>query len=202
MSEAKHLLLLFGVSSQIVVLYMAPFSDSKRYHRNVGFWANVDGVDMSVLIPLMKDSSPSVETVDQECLLGEPHEVIKVDLYSITRAEIDFITTEFSFKPNRSAPLHGFAFWFVADFSEDAMFDVHYEDMVLAPVPLLSTAPDAPSTHWMQTLLDCPDPLHVEEDQVIEGILNIEIEEFDHRLLRISLKYGLDGELIELETQF
>ncbi|CAJ2661516.1 probable protein arginine N-methyltransferase 6.1 isoform X2 [Trifolium pratense] len=186
-------------------LYMAPFSDSQRYHQKIGFWSDVDGIDMSVLIPPTTSvvcRFPSVETVEHDCLLAEPHQVIMVDMYSITSSDVDLITTSFRFHSRRSALLHGFVLWFVADFSDEAVHHDERDSIEVESAPALSTAPDAPSTHWEQTLLNCPDPLHVEEDQVIEGILTIKIDESDHRLLRICLNYGLDGELIELETQF
>ncbi|XP_045816106.1 probable protein arginine N-methyltransferase 6.1 [Trifolium pratense] len=179
-------------------LYMAPFSDRDRYYSNIGFWSNVDGINMSVLIPSAKTcfcSSPKVETVELASLLADPHQVIEVDMHSISSSDLDSISTAFEFHSYRSAPLHGFALWFDTRFSR--------LPRVMPGAPILSTAPSAPSTHWQQTLLDCEDPIDLEEDQVILGSLEIKIDRYYPRILHIDLSYGLKGgELSKIKTSF
>ncbi|MCH79938.1 putative arginine N-methyltransferase [Trifolium medium] len=179
-------------------MYMAPFSDRDRYYSNIGFWSNVDGINMSVLIPSAKTcfcSSPKVETVELASLLADPHQVIEVDMHSISSSDLDSISTAFEFHSYRSAPLHGFALWFDTRFSR--------LPRVMPGAPILSTAPSAPSTHWQQTLLDCEDPIDLEEDQVILGSLEIKIDRYYPRILHIDLSYGLKGgELSKIKTSF
>ncbi|RHN82602.1 putative methyltransferase [Medicago truncatula] len=116
-------------------------SPALRYFDNIGFWSDVDGIDMSALIPLAKKdafSTPSVETIRSESILGKAHQVKKIDIYSVSNPELESVTSKFMFKSYISAPLHGFVFWFETEFSQKK--PKHSG----VPSPILSTAPEAP----------------------------------------------------------
>ncbi|XP_027366248.1 probable protein arginine N-methyltransferase 6 isoform X2 [Abrus precatorius] len=204
-------------------LYMAPFTHTKRYHESVDFWRNVYGIDMSALLPLAKQGEfeePSVETITGENVLTSPRTVKYVNCYSITIPELKCITTRFKFNSLVKAPLHGFAFWFEVEFDSPAP--------VLSPMPinfllpassvdndpvdgsqgekcrnrklLLSTAPEDPPTHWQQTLIYFYDPIELEQDQLIEGMVALSQSQEHARFINIHLEYTSEGRSHVKET--
>nr|GMC56222.1 probable protein arginine N-methyltransferase 6 [Ipomoea batatas]GMD16537.1 probable protein arginine N-methyltransferase 6 [Ipomoea batatas]GME09709.1 probable protein arginine N-methyltransferase 6 [Ipomoea batatas] len=205
-------------------LYMAPVTHPDRYNASIDFWRNVYGIDMSAIMPLAKQCAfeePSVETISGENVLTWPHVVKHVDCYTVTIHELECVNTSFSFKSMMRAPFHGFAFWFDVEFSGPAIFPSNIE------VPssfvehsnshntddkqrkkranpndalVLSTAPEDPPTHWQQTLIYFYDPIDVEQDQVIEGSLELSQSKENARFMNIHLKYSADGRLFVKES--
>ncbi|KAI8527793.1 hypothetical protein RHMOL_Rhmol12G0102000 [Rhododendron molle] len=167
-------------------LYIAPITQPDRYSESIEFWRNVYGIDMSAMLPLAKQCAfeePSVETISGENVLTWPHvvsslvfsfsQVKHVDCYTITREELESVTTRFKFKSMMRAPFHGFAFWFDVEFTSPEIFSNNNQPSSVIESPnehptngsqrkkranpnealVLSTAPEDPPTHWQQVLL-------------------------------------------------
>ncbi|XP_075089562.1 putative protein arginine N-methyltransferase 6 [Nicotiana tabacum] len=198
-------------------LYMAPVTHPDRYSESVDFWRNVYGIDMSAIMPLAKQCAfeePSVETITVENVLTWPQVVKHVDCYTVTIQELESITTRFKFESMMRAPFHGFAFWFDVEFTSPEVFPsnnglppsfVESSNGCMTegnhrkkrPNPnealVLSTAPEDPPTHSMQTLVYFYEPLEVEQDQVIEGSLTLSQSKENARFMNIHLEYSSGG---------
>ncbi|ONM05595.1 putative protein arginine N-methyltransferase 6 [Zea mays] len=81
-------------------LYMAPVTNSQRYHDSIYFWRDVYGIKMSSMMPLAKLCAfmePSVETISGENVLTWPAVVAQVDCYTIQAQKLETITAAFKF---------------------------------------------------------------------------------------------------------
>ncbi|CAH9071063.1 unnamed protein product [Cuscuta europaea] len=199
-------------------LYMAPVTNPDRYSASIDFWRNVYGIDMSAIMPLAKQCAfeePSVETISGENVLTWPHVVKNVDCYTVTTHELENVKTSFRFQSMMRAPFHGFGFWFDVEFSGPAIFPSNNDtpsSLVEDSISngnvaekhrkkranpndslVLSTAPEDPPTHWQQTLIYFYDPIDVEQDQVIEGSLELSQSKENARFMNVHLKYSAGG---------
>ncbi|WJX17070.1 putative protein arginine N-methyltransferase 6 [Trifolium repens] len=185
-------------------LYMAPVTHTDRYSDSVDFWRNVYGIDMSAMLSLAKQCAfeePSVETITGENVLTWPHVVKYIDSYSVTISELETVTSKFKFNSMMRAPLHGFAFWFDVEFnvptiSPTSVTESHQVNGSLrkkrtnpSEALVLSTAPEDPPTHWQQTLVYFYDPIELEQDQVIEGLVTLTQSKENARFMNIHLEY-------------
>ncbi|CAJ1933017.1 unnamed protein product [Sphenostylis stenocarpa] len=194
-------------------LYMAPVTHTDRYSDSVDFWRNVYGINMSAMVPLAKQCSfeePSVETITGENVLTWPHVVKFIDSYSVTIHELESVTTKFKFNSMMRAPLHGFAFWFDVEFNGHAIASTNYNSTTFIDnhqmngsqrkrrtnpneTLVLSTAPEDPPTHWQQTLIYFYDPIELEQDQLIEGLVTLSQSKENARFMNIHLEYSSGG---------
>ncbi|KAL1556470.1 putative protein arginine N-methyltransferase 6 [Salvia divinorum] len=199
-------------------LYMAPVSYPERYSESIDFWRNVYGIDMSAMMPLAKQCAfeePSVEMISGENVLTWPHVVKHVDCLTLTIEELQTVSTRFTFKSMMRAPFHGFAFWFDVEFGNPSVNNSKSNNaqpaLVAAPDDtatetnkskkranpseglVLSTAPEAPPTHWQQTLIYFYDPIEVEQDQVIEGSVTLTQSMENARFMNVHLEYSSGG---------
>ncbi|KAL0899590.1 hypothetical protein Bca101_083551 [Brassica carinata] len=190
-------------------LYMAPISHPDRYSHSIDFWRNVYGIDMSAMMQLAKQCAfeePSVESISGETVLTWPEVVKHIDCQTIKIQELDSVTARYKFKSMMRAPMHGFAFWFDVEFSEPAKntsaTSVANGSSAISPSTegnqkkrsnpsdalVLSTSPEAPPTHWQQTIVYFYDPIDVEQDQVIEGSVTLSQSKENRRVpLMLSL---------------
>ncbi|XP_045808295.1 probable protein arginine N-methyltransferase 6 [Trifolium pratense] len=196
-------------------LYLAPVTTNK--HRDItDFWRNVEGIDMSAIIPAAKTHAfqePIVEKVSSENVLAGPCMVKYININRVGIDELESISTEFRFSFMKSASLSGFALW----------FDVEFNGNLLSPFPIrcrfpfssadgvpafgnqrqqttnlnealvMSTGPEDPQTHWKQTLLYYLHPKEIEKGQQIEGILTLSKNYRPARSIWIDIQYTLDG---------
>ncbi|KAL0743128.1 hypothetical protein Bca4012_084641 [Brassica carinata] len=160
---------------------------------------------VSAMMQLAKQCAfeePSVESISGETVLTWP-EVRKVSLcfLSVLRL-LPFLVV---------APMHGFAFWFDVEFSEPAKntsaTSVANGSSAISPSTegnqkkrsnpsdalVLSTSPEAPPTHWQQTIVYFYDPIDVEQDQVIEGSVTLSQSKENRRFMNIHLEYTSAG---------
>ncbi|KAG5521632.1 hypothetical protein RHGRI_034006 [Rhododendron griersonianum] len=151
-----------------------------------------------------------LEIVSSAALITVKH----VDCYTITREELESVTTRFKFKSMMRAPFHGFAFWFDVEFSSPEIFSNNNNQpssVIESPnehptngsqrkkranpneALVLSTAPEDPPTHWQQTLIYFYDPIEVEQDQQIEGAVTLSQSKENPRFMNIHLEYASGG---------
>lgn len=149
-------------------LSLAPFSDEELYQSRtaaLAFWtqSNFYGVDLSAMTSRAADelfSMPALGAVLPETLLARPA-VRTFDFERVPLADLAEIRLPFSFTLERSAMVHGLAGWF------SVAFEGTDERVVL------TTAPDARSTHWSQLRFVLIEPIAVREGQKLEGTLTL-----------------------------
>ncbi|XP_010466177.1 PREDICTED: probable protein arginine N-methyltransferase 6 [Camelina sativa] len=199
-------------------LFMAPVSHSDRYSHSIDFWRNVYGIDMSAMMQLAKQCAfeePSVESISGENVLTWPGVVKRIDCQTIQIQELDSVTAKYRFQSIMRAPMHGFAFWFDVEFNAPASSPAKNTSESSAAsgsssispsgegnqkkrtnrsdALLLSTSPEAPPTHWQQTIVYFYDPIDVEQDQVIEGSVTLSQSKENRRFMNIHLEYSSAG---------
>ncbi|CAH8355518.1 unnamed protein product [Eruca vesicaria subsp. sativa] len=196
-------------------LYMAPISHPDRYSHSIDFWRSVYGIDMSAMMQIAKQCAfeePSVELISGENVLTWPEVVKHIDCQTIKIQELDSVIANYKFKSMMRAPMHGFAFWFDVEFSgptsspskSTSASSVASGSSSMSPsregnqkkrsnpsdALVLSTSPEAPPTHWEQTIVYFYDPIDVEQDQVIEGSVTLSQSKENRRFMNIHLEYS------------
>ncbi|XP_024440898.1 probable protein arginine N-methyltransferase 6 isoform X2 [Populus trichocarpa] len=160
-------------------LYMAPVTHPDRYGESIDFWQNVNGINMSAMLPLAKQCAfeePSVESISGENVLTWPHVVKHEDFYTIAIDELESVTTRYKFRSMmRASPIIPQASVLPTAPSSNPSMDgsKRKKRTNQNEALVLSTAPEDPPTHWQNTLIYSYDPIDVEQDQLIEGSATI-----------------------------
>ncbi|KAG2315953.1 hypothetical protein Bca52824_019075 [Brassica carinata] len=138
-----------------------------------------------------------------------------IDCQTVKIQELDSVTARYKFKSMMRAPMHGFGFWFDVEFSDPASSpakttsatSVASGSSSMSPsregnqkkrsnpsdALVLSTSPEAPPTHWQQTIVYFYDPIDVEQDQIIEGSVTLSQSKENRRFMNIHLEYSSAG---------
>jgi hypothetical protein len=88
--------------------------------------------------------------------------------------------SEFILEASKECSINGFVIWF---------------DVVLFEKIILSTSPEAPSTHWSQSLLHLKKQLKVHVGDKIAGAIQVKPPKSNHRALKITVSIqGKEGE--------
>lgn len=152
----------------IGTMLMSPFSDESIYREQMGkvaFWQQRDfyGLDLSALRAQAVDnhfSQPVVGYFPPEILLSAKRASHVLDFAEIADEQLQTFDFPFSFEIERTAIMHGLGCWFTVDFIGSTSRVV------------LSTAPEAPGTHWYQCRLLLSTPIAVNATQVVTGNLH------------------------------
>jgi SAM-dependent methyltransferase len=150
------------------ILYVSPFTDEALYLEQMGksyFWQqrSFHGVDVSVLHAEAVDEyfrQPIVDTFDLRILMSRPIGHM-TDFATAHERELHKIDIPLTFKSWTTGYMHGLAFW----------FDVSF--IGAQTTVWLSTAPFQPLTHWYQVRLLLRQPLYVQEEQEITGMVHM-----------------------------
>jgi len=165
-------------------LHMCPVALKDFQRSNFDYWKNVYGFDFSPALPSVKAarlSQPQIMSVKSTDCLSDPYLVIELDLMFVGVEDIRKIYAMPKFVINKNDLLHGFAVW----------FDVNFEGENPA---ILSTGPDAPSTHWCQTVIVLPDTLLVSKGETVECQLVMSQDDENPRRYNISVEIPEDEE--------
>jgi histone-arginine methyltransferase CARM1 len=145
-------------------LWLAPFSDVALFQSRVDqrrFWSQPDfyGVDLSALSPAATEElfeRPVLRSVGADTLMAGPARA-SFDFRTQKVVDLAEIRVPFRFVAAHAGPIHGLAGW----------FDVTFEGS--AKRVQLSTAPDAPLTHWHHLCFVFREPANVRVGQRLEG---------------------------------
>jgi type I protein arginine methyltransferase len=145
-------------------IWMAPFIDRALYDarvKAVEFWTEKDffGVDLSGLADVAREElfeMPAVGYMAPHMLMASPA-VIDFDFRTMGVDDLATIVLPFKFVATHPGRIHGIAGWF------DVAWDGSQEHV------RLTTAPDAPRTHWMQLRFVFEEPLSVRIGTEMEG---------------------------------
>nr|CCA27260.1 histonearginine methyltransferase putative [Albugo laibachii Nc14] len=165
----------FKMFPSIGTMYVAPFTDENIYQEQMNkvvFWQNNDfyGLNLSAL------TEKAIQNHFSQPIVGYfPVSMLLCDITKAAAHEIDFsdvsnetlkeFTIPFRFCIEKTAILHGLACWFTVSFNGSRSRVV------------LSTAPNAPGTHWYQCRLLLPEPIAVNTTQSVSGSLHFKANE-------------------------
>ena len=138
---------------QSLELFVAPLNDADIYDK-LDFWRNIQGLDFSPAFDLFSKKI-MIEQVECDKLLTNPISIATIDLRSVTRGIFEarsFILIK------KSGTVHGVAGWFTATLTADIE---------------ISTAPDAPHTHWKQAVFPFTEPIEVTAGDIMDWAVTL-----------------------------
>lgn len=171
-------------------LHICPVALKDFQRSNFDYWKNVYGFDFSPVLPSVKVarlSQPQIMSVKSTDCLSDPYLMIELDLMFVGVEDIRNIYAMPKFVINKNDLLHGFAVWFEVEFDGENP-------------KTLSTGPEAPSTHWCQTVIILPDTLLVSKGDTVECRFVMSQDDENPRRYNISVEIPEDEEDEEEET--
>ncbi|EHA99819.1 Myb-binding protein 1A [Heterocephalus glaber] len=149
----------------------------------MGGWENVYGFDMTCIRDVaMKE--PLVDIVDPKQVVTNACLIKEVDIYTVKTEELSF-TSAFCLQIQRNDYVHALVTYFNIEFTKC------HKKMGF------STAPDAPYTHWKQTVFYLEDYLTVRRGEEIYGTISMKPNAKNVRDLDFTVDLDFKGQLCE-----
>ncbi|XP_019649250.1 protein arginine N-methyltransferase 8 isoform X3 [Ailuropoda melanoleuca] len=146
-------------------------------------WENVYGFDMTCIRDVaMKE--PLVDIVDPKQVVTNACLIKEVDIYTVKTEELSF-TSAFCLQIQRNDYIHALVTYFNIEFTKC------HKKMGF------STAPDAPYTHWKQTVFYLEDYLTVRRGEEIYGTISMKPNAKNVRDLDFTVDLDFKGQLCE-----
>ncbi|XP_075996055.1 protein arginine N-methyltransferase 8-B isoform X2 [Genypterus blacodes] len=164
-------------------LYVVAIEDRQYKDFKIHWWENVYGFDMTCIRNVaMKE--PLVDVVDNKQVVTNSCLVKEVDIYTVKPEDLSFTST-FCLQIQRNDYIHALVTYFNIEFTK-----CHKKTG-------FSTAPDAPYTHWKQTVFYLEDYLTVRRGEEITGSLAMKPNEKNIRDLDFTFELDFKGQLCE-----
>ncbi|XP_016386294.1 protein arginine N-methyltransferase 8-B-like [Sinocyclocheilus rhinocerous] len=174
---AKHV---YGIECSSISEYSEKII--KANHLDSG-WENVYGFDMTCIRNVaMKE--PLVDIVDSKQVVSNACLIKEVDIYTVKPEELSF-TSSFCLQIQRNDYVHALVTYFNIEFTK-----CHKKTG-------FSTAPDAPYTHWKQTVFYLEEYLTVKRGEEIVGTVSMKPNEKNARDLDFTFELDFKGQLCE-----
>ncbi|KAM3859047.1 protein arginine N-methyltransferase 8-B [Diretmus argenteus] len=164
-------------------LYVVAIEDRQYKDFKIHWWENVYGFDMSCIRNVAM-REPLVDVVDPKQLVTNSCLLKEVDIYTVKPEDLSF-TSAFCLQIQRNDYVHALVTYFNIEFTK-----CHKKTG-------FSTAPDAPSTHWKQTVFYLEDYLTVKKGEEIFGSVTVRPNEKNVRDLEFTLELDFKGQLCE-----
>ncbi|XP_053258603.1 protein arginine N-methyltransferase 8 isoform X4 [Podarcis raffonei] len=144
-------------------LYVVAIEDRQYKDFKIHWWENVYGFDMTCIRDVaMKE--PLVDIVDPKQVVTNACLIKEVDIYTVKTEDLVF-TSAFCLQIQRNDYIHALVTYFNIEFTK-----CHKKIG-------FSTAPDAPYTHWKQTVFYLEDYLTVRRGEELYGSISIKPNE-------------------------
>ncbi|XP_035808403.1 protein arginine N-methyltransferase 8-B isoform X1 [Amphiprion ocellaris] len=164
-------------------LYVVAIEDRQYKDFKIHWWENVYGFDMTCIRNVaMKE--PLVDVVDPKQVVTNSCLVKEVDIYTVKPEDLSF-TSAFCLQIQRNDYIHALVTYFNIEFTK-----CHKKTG-------FSTAPDAPYTHWKQTVFYLEDYLTVRRGEEIVGSIAMKPNEKNIRDLDFTFELDFKGQLCE-----
>ncbi|XP_059362747.1 protein arginine N-methyltransferase 8-B [Carassius carassius] len=164
-------------------LYVVAIEDRQYKDFKIHWWENVYGFDMTCIRNVaMKE--PLVDIVDSKQVVSNACLIKEVDIYTVKPEELSF-TSSFCLQIQRNDYVHALVTYFNIEFTK-----CHKKTG-------FSTAPDAPYTHWKQTVFYMEEYLTVKRGEEIVGTVSMKPNEKNARDLDFSFELDFKGQLCE-----
>uniref|UniRef100_A0AAR2LLJ2 type I protein arginine methyltransferase n=1 Tax=Pygocentrus nattereri TaxID=42514 RepID=A0AAR2LLJ2_PYGNA len=164
-------------------LYIVAIEDRQYKDFKIHWWENVYGFDMTCIRNVaMKE--PLVDIVDQKQVVTNACLIKEVDIYTVKPEDLSFTST-FCLQIQRNDYVHALVTYFNIEFTK-----CHKKTG-------FSTAPDAPYTHWKQTVFYLEEYLTVKRGEEIVGTVAMRPNEKNARDLDFTFELDFKGQLCE-----
>ncbi|XP_051547674.1 protein arginine N-methyltransferase 8-B-like isoform X4 [Myxocyprinus asiaticus] len=164
-------------------LYVVAIEDRQYKDFKIHWWENVYGFDMTCIrnVAMME---PLVDIVDPKQVVTNSCLIKEVDIYTVKTEDLTF-TSAFCLQIQRNDYVHGLVTYFNIEFTK-----CHKKTG-------FSTAPDAPSTHWKQTVFYLEDYLTVRRGEEILGSITVKPNENNERDLDFTFELDFKGQICD-----
>ncbi|XP_053259252.1 protein arginine N-methyltransferase 8-like [Podarcis raffonei] len=167
-------------------LYVVAIEDRQYKDFKIHWWENVYGFDMTCIRDVaMKE--PLVDIVDPKQVVTNACLIKEVDIYTVKTEDLVF-TSAFCLQIQRNDYIHALVTYFNIEFTK-----CHKKIG-------FSTAPDAPYTHWKQTVFYLEDYLTVRRGEELYGSISIKPNEKNVRDLDFTVDLDFKGQLCEISV--
>jgi protein arginine N-methyltransferase 1 len=160
-------------------LFVCAIEDAEYRRDKIDFWDDVYGFDMSCI----KETAivePLVDVCEEGQVISDSAPLLEIDLYTVKKEDLDF-SAPFRLRFERDDYCHALVAYFNVEFSK-----THTKIR-------FSTGPKSEYTHWKQTVFYLPEPVVVNRDEVLQGVINVKRNANNPRDLDIGLKVNVDG---------
>lgn len=168
-------------------LFVTAIEDRQYKDEKINWWDDVYGFNMSS-IRKVAISEPLVDVVDPKQVVTSAYMVKEIDLYTVKKEDLEFEST-FHLLVKRNDFVQALVTYFNVEFTK-----CHKR---LA----FSTAPDAPYTHWKQTVFYFDDYLTVKKGEEIYGTFKMKPNVRNNRDLDFSVDLHFKGELSQVDEK-
>ncbi|ODM89693.1 Protein arginine N-methyltransferase 1 [Orchesella cincta] len=162
-------------------LYITAIEDRQYKDDKIHWWDDVYGFDMSCLRKVAI-REPLVDVVDQKMVVSNHCQLLEVDLNTLRKEDLNF-SVPFQLHSRRDDYIHAVVTFFTVEFSK-----CHKRTW-------FSTAPEAPYTHWKQTVFYLNDYATIKKGEEINGRFTLRQNSRNNRDLDFQVKIDFDGEL-------
>jgi len=166
-------------------LYVCAIEDRQYKDEKINWWDNVYGFDMSC-IRKVAIQEPLVDVVDPKQVVTNSCLIKEVDIYTVKLDDLSF-SAPFHLQCRRNDYAQALVTFFNIEFTK-----CHKRTG-------FSTAPDAPYTHWKQTVFYFDEYLTVKKGEELMGTINMSPNTSNNRDLDFTVDIDFKGELSQLE---
>jgi len=161
-------------------LYICAIEDRQYKDDKIHWWDEVYGFDMSCLREVAI-REPLVDVVDQKMVVTNHCQLLEIDLNTMTKADLN-VDAPFKLVARHDDYIHAVVTFFTVEFSK-----CHKRTW-------FSTAPEAPYTHWKQTVFYLNDYATVKKGEEVNGRFGLKQNSRNNRDLDFSVKIDFDGD--------
>jgi len=169
-------------------LFICAIEDGQYKDDKVNWWDSVYSFDMSSIRSVAL-TEPLVDVVDPKQVVSNGCLLKEVDLYTVQKSDLAF-SAPFHLQVRRNDYIQAFVTFFNIEFTK-----CHKRTG-------FSTAPEAPYTHWKQTVFYIDDYLTVKKGEEIYGTFSMKQNARNKRDLDFSIEVDFRGELSEMQDTF
>jgi protein arginine N-methyltransferase 1 len=155
-------------------LYITAIEDAQYREEKIDFWDDVYGFKMSCIKELAL-LEPLVDVADSKQIMTDRHLILDVDIYTVTKEELDF-SSKFELTFTRNDACHAFL----------AYFDVEFSKCLKKTG--FSTGPHVTRTHWKQVVFYLDEPLICMTKEKITGSISVKRNAGNPRDLDICIE--------------
>ncbi|XP_034942596.1 protein arginine N-methyltransferase 1 isoform X1 [Chelonus insularis] len=165
-------------------LFICGIEDRQYKDEKINWWDDVYGFDMSS-IRQVAISEPLVDVVDPKQVVTNSCLIKEVDLYTVTKADLDF-SSPFTLQVRRNDYVQALVTFFNIEFTK-----CHKRVG-------FSTAPEGQYTHWKQTVFYFDSYMTVKKGEEIYGVFSMKPNARNYRDLDFSIQLDFKGELCQI----
>ncbi|XP_063367248.1 protein arginine N-methyltransferase 1 [Cydia amplana] len=168
-------------------LFICGIEDRQYKDEKINWWDDVYGFDMSS-IRKVAISEPLVDVVDAKQVVTNSCLLKEIDLYTVKKEDLNF-ESKFHLQVRRNDFIQALVTFFNVEFTKS------HKRLGF------STAPEAPYTHWKQTVFYFDEYMTVKKQEEITGTFSMRQNARNNRDLDFEIEIDFKGELCQVQEK-